>query len=157
MARGFAKAGCSRFVLTDINPETLGGTCADVMEINPEAQVLAREGDVGRDSFVKTLAREISVNYGRIDYAVNCAGILGVGLRSAELPVPDFDEINRVNYRGTWLASRLAITQMLRQPRSATNPEMRGAIVNVASQLGIVARPGEVSCAPCCGLPYWGY
>lgn len=57
----------------------------------------------------------------------------------------DFDRINSVNYRGCWLSSRAEIKQMLKQeplPTHDGRPGNRGAIVNIASQLGIVGRPG---------------
>jgi len=59
--------------------------------------------------------------------------------------VEDFDRINSVNYRGCWLSSRAEIKQMLKQeplPTHDGRPGNRGAIVNIASQLGIVGRPG---------------
>ena len=42
-------------------------------------------------------------------------GIVGPAQPSHELSIEDFDEINRVNYKGCWLSSRAEITQMLRQ------------------------------------------
>lgn len=45
--------------------------------------------------------------------------------------------------------SRAAISQMLQQDPLAEHPKQRGAIVNVASQLGIVARPGAGKFSPC--------
>lgn len=95
-------------------------------------------------SFTDSAAEEFS----RIDYAVNCAGILGQSLRSHETAVSDFDLINRVNYRGSWLVSRAALAHMLKQDAlsESPHPRQRGAIVNIASQLGIIARPGAGMC-----------
>lgn len=77
--------------------------------------------------------------FGRIDYCVNCAGILGNSKPSAETSVDDFDKINSVNYRGTWLSSRAQIRVMMKQEMLEGARE-RGSIVNIASQLGIVSR-----------------
>ena len=99
-------------------------------------------GDVSDESFVNSLLAEAAKAFRRVDYAVNCAGILGNDLRSTESSVGDFDKINRVNYRGTWLSSRAALSQMLKQEPLREHPEQRGAVVNIASQLGVVARPG---------------
>lgn len=142
VARAFAKSGCTRLAITDINRDSLARTHDAIMAINPKAQVTSRAGDVSDESFVDSLMAEATRAFRRVDYAVNCAGILGNDLRSAESPVSDFDRINRVNYRGTWLSSRAALAQMVKQEPLAEHPGQRGAIVNIASQLGIVARPG---------------
>lgn len=91
----------------------------------------------------------------RIDYAVNCAGILGPPLRSHEVAPEQFDRINGVNYRGSWLVSRAVLGRMVAQEAVVRGPTWgggrgwgeRGCVVNIASQLGIVARPeaGEFS------------
>lgn len=143
VAKGFARSGCTRIAITDINKRALESTRDAILDINPKAMVTSRDGDVSDDKFVDALAQDISKAFSRLDYAVNCAGILGKGLRSHETPVSAFDHINNVNYKGTWLSSRAAISQMLRQRPLPAHPELRGAVVNIASQLGIVARPGE--------------
>lgn len=94
------------------------------------------------DKFVSAFAEQATSTFQRLDYAVNCAGILGESLRSAETPVEVFDRINKVNYRGSWLVARAALGWMVDQEPLQEQPSQRGAIVNVASQLGIVARPG---------------
>lgn len=70
-------------------------------------------------------------------------GIQGPPKRSTEFEVEEFDSINSVNYRGLWLCSRAQLTQMLTQEPLHTHdrrPGNRGAIVHIASQLGIVSR-----------------
>lgn len=64
--------------------------------------------------------------------------------RSDDTTPEEFDHINSINYRGCWLSSRAAIKQMLTQeplPSHDGRPGIRGSVVNVASQLGIVGRP----------------
>jgi NAD(P)-dependent dehydrogenase (short-subunit alcohol dehydrogenase family) len=80
----------------------------------------------------------------RLDYAVNCAGVLGAAKKSHEMTLEEFDHIVNVDYRGSWLCSREELKIMVNQePLPTTNGRQgnRGVIVNVASQLGIVARP----------------
>lgn len=89
------------------------------------------------ENLVDSAVRE----FGRLDYAVNCAGILGPSLRSHEISTDLFDHINNVNYKGSWLVSRAVLSHMLKQDPLPGHPKQRGAIVNIASQLGIVARP----------------
>ncbi|KAH7034714.1 uncharacterized protein B0I36DRAFT_83376 [Microdochium trichocladiopsis] len=142
VSKAFARAGCTRMAITDINKASLDHTRDAVLAINPKIQVTAREGDIQDDKFVESLADQVRDTFSRIDYAVNCAGILGKDQRSTETSVADFDRINGVNYRGTWLTSRAALAQMLRQEPLPEHPKQRGAVVSIASQLGIVARPG---------------
>lgn len=112
-----------------------------LLSINREAQVLAESGDISDEVFVESLMSQAVERFQRLDYAVNCAGILGAAVRSTDMGANAFDLINRVNYRGSWLCSRAALKAMLNQERLEEHPEQRGAIVNIASQLGIVARP----------------
>jgi NAD(P)-dependent dehydrogenase (short-subunit alcohol dehydrogenase family) len=119
----------------------LAQTKAGILDISPNAQILSVNGDISDENFVTSFADEVAKTFARLDYAVNCAGILGASLRSHETSIDDFDRINRVNYRGSWLCSRAALRLMLKQDPLSEHPEQRGSIVNIASQLGIVARP----------------
>ena len=94
------------------------------------------------EKFVTAFTEQATSTFKRLDYAVNSAGILGEALRSHETGVDVFDKINKVNYRGSWLVARAALGWMVSQEPLPEHPGQRGAIVNVASQLGIVARPG---------------
>ena len=70
-------------------------------------------------------------------------GIAGSPGRSTEFKTEDFDNINNVNYRGLWLCGRGELSQMLKQDALPTHdgrPGNRGAIVHIASQLGVVSR-----------------
>lgn len=96
------------------------------------------------------------LTFERLDYAVNCAGILGGNTAKAvDMPTEAFDGINSVNYRGVWLSCRAQLRNMLAQEPLEEHAKQRGAIVNLASQLGIVARPGA---GKCCNLSiYYNY
>lgn len=142
VCRAFARAGCTRMAITDINKASLARTREAVLAINPEAQVTACEGDIQDEHFVQSLADLVRAKFARLDYAVNCAGILGKDQRSTDTSIQEFDRVNGVNYRGTWLTSRAALAQMPRQDPLPEHPKQRGAVVNIASQLGILARPG---------------
>ncbi len=141
VACAFARAGCLRFAITDQNAATLQKTKDDIRAIQPGAVVLAADGDVAADGFAAAFVGDAVAQHGRIDYAVLCAGIAGAAQRSHELPVAEFDRINGVNYRGAWLSARAALGQMVGQPLDGSTARgCRGAIVHVASQLGLVAR-----------------
>lgn len=141
VARGFARSGCSRIAITDLNRKSLADTRDAILQIDPKAQVVSQEGDISDEGFANSFVRDVAKTFSRIDYSVSCAGILGESLRSHETSTAAFDLITNVNYKGTWLASRAVISHMLRQQPHEDHPEQRGAIVNIASQLGVVARP----------------
>ncbi|KAJ2968024.1 hypothetical protein NQ176_g9382 [Zarea fungicola] len=127
VAAAFAAAGCSQLVIVDINKESLGETHRTILALNSQAKVLALHADVADEVCVKSVVDNAMETFHRIDYLVQCAGVLGRHLRSHETPVQAFDRINNVNYRGSWL--------------------QRGAIVHIASQLGLVGKSGA---APYC-------
>lgn len=73
---------------------------------------------------------------GRVDLLVNCAGIHFLA-DLENLALGDFDRLMAVNLRGTVTMSQAVLAPMLRQGS--------GVIVNVSSEAGLVAVPGQVS------------
>jgi NAD(P)-dependent dehydrogenase (short-subunit alcohol dehydrogenase family) len=143
VAKGFARANCSRIAITDINPKTLDQTRDAILKINPSAQVFSRPGDITNEKFVDAFNDETFSKFSRLDYAVNCAGILGGDvIKAVEMTTDAFDRLNDINYKGSWLSCRAQLRNMLKQKPLEEHPRQKGSIVNIASQLGIVARPG---------------
>lgn len=134
-------AGCTRIAITDINADTLATTAQSIREINPKAEIVHTVGSVADETFVEDLVKSAIRRFGRVDYAVNCAGVLGDALRSSETPVSLFDRINDINYKGSWLVSKAVLGQMVKQEFLPEHPQQRGSVVNIASQLGLVGRP----------------
>jgi NAD(P)-dependent dehydrogenase (short-subunit alcohol dehydrogenase family) len=86
---------------------------------------------------------EVFTRFSRLDYAVNCAGVLGSKpVKAVDMTTDAFDHLNNINYRGTWLSCRAQLRNMLKQESLPEQPRQRGSIVNIASQLGVVARSG---------------
>ncbi|EUC40793.1 hypothetical protein COCMIDRAFT_9388 [Bipolaris oryzae ATCC 44560] len=146
VAQGFVRSGCSRIAITDINPDTLRYTKDAILRINPAASVLDEAGDIADEKFVNAFMDKVAAHFTRLDYAVNCAGILGGDtVKAVDMPTDFFDRLTAINYRGTWLSSRAQLRNMLKQEPLAEHPKQRGAVVNIASQLGVVARPGAAA------------
>jgi NAD(P)-dependent dehydrogenase (short-subunit alcohol dehydrogenase family) len=83
--------------------------------------------------------------FGRLDYAVNNAGIGGAIDTSDQIQKDDFEKVLSVNLTAVWLCQRAQIRQMLKQERlSESYRSYRGSIVNVASMFGLVAPPLNV-------------
>lgn len=143
-AISFAREGCDQIALADMNFEGSEETARLIKNIRPDIQeVYSDKVDVSRPEDVKKFMEQVATRYGRIDYAVNAAGVLGPSMPSHEMSIEDFDKIVNVDYRGLWLCSREELKYMTRQDPLPTHDGRqgnRGAIVNIASQLGIVAR-----------------
>jgi 3-oxoacyl-[acyl-carrier protein] reductase len=92
-------------------------------------------GDIGDEDDAQRLIGEAVDRYGRLDILVNnAAAPQGLDRRDiTEVPVDVWDQVIRVNLRGTFLMSRFAIPVM-RAQRS-------GRIVNISSMAGVVAVP----------------
>lgn len=143
-ATSFTQEGCTRIVLADISEASLTTTQESLTKSYPDTQFLAIPTDISSPEAVRNLFRKAVEKFGRIDYAVNCAGVLGAAKKSHEMTLEEFDHIVNVDYRGSWLCSREELKVMVNQEPLETHDGRkgsRGAIVNVASQLGIVARP----------------
>lgn len=143
VAKGFARSGCSKIAITDINPDTLQQTRSEILAIDSSIEILSRAGDIAEEGFVDTFTDDVFNKFKRLDYSANCAGILGgKTIKATEMTTDAFDRLNNINYRGSWLSCRAQLRNMLKQQRSSEWPKQRGSIVNIASQLGIVARSG---------------
>jgi NAD(P)-dependent dehydrogenase (short-subunit alcohol dehydrogenase family) len=141
IARRFAAEG-ARLVLADITDQVREGGV-------PTAQMLCAEGyDV---TFVPTdvslehdAIRAVDValeRFGRLDVLVNDAAI-GVGKRLTDTGLDEWNRALAVNLTGTFLMSRAAVAQMLKQE---VRHEARGRIVNISSQHGMIACPEDIA------------
>lgn len=137
-----------------MNEATLQQTKDAITAKYPRIQLFAHPGNIADAQFADFWIQHTVRKFGRVDYAVNCAGVLGQPARSAEMSLDEFDRVNNINYRGCWLASRAQLRQMIKQDALPSHdperPAQRGAIVNIASQLGIVGRPGAREYIICC-------
>jgi len=86
--------------------------------------------DVAREEDDEALVARVVERHGRLDFAVNNAGI-GVHALFAETATEDFDRTIAVNLRGTFLGMKHQIRQMLANGG--------GSIVNMASNAGLHA------------------
>ncbi|CBX93738.1 hypothetical protein IAQ61_003625 [Plenodomus lingam] len=145
VARGLARSGCTKIAITDIDAKTLQKTKDDILSIDSSIEVFSAAGDIADEAFVNSFTDEAFSRFSRLDYGVNCAGILGEKpVKAIDMPMDAFDRLHNINYRGSWLSSRAQLRNMLKQSLP-NNAVQRGSIVNIASQLGVVARPGAAA------------
>ncbi|KAI3550274.1 short chain dehydrogenase [Colletotrichum tamarilloi] len=144
VAISFAREGCKRIALLDRDEDGALETARMCREANGETRTFVMEIDNRNDEDIASCMENVVEEWGRIDYAVNCAGMFGPKAPSHLLTPAEFDEITNINYRGTWLCSRAELTHMIKQESMKTHdgrPGNRGVIVNVASNLSLVSRP----------------
>jgi 3-oxoacyl-[acyl-carrier protein] reductase len=98
-------------------------------------------GDIGDAGDAQRMVGDAVARYGRLDILVNnAAAPQGLDRGDiAEVPIDVWDEVVRVNLRGTFLMSRFAVPVM-RGQRS-------GRIVNISSMAGVVAVPRSAAYA----------
>lgn len=142
-AYSFAKQGVRSFALIDRNPLT--DTVSQLKKDYPDVQIKAIEMDVTSESAVDHSIAQTAKEFGRIDYAVNNAGIGGKMVTTEDADLEDFERVLSVNTKAVWLCQRAQIRQMLKQEKLSDSPRAyRGTIVNMASMYGIVAPSSTV-------------
>jgi NAD(P)-dependent dehydrogenase (short-subunit alcohol dehydrogenase family) len=97
-------------------------------------RVLPLQMDVSRrDEIFRAIDDAVS-HFGKLDVLVNNVGVAPENL-AENVSEEDFDHTLALNLKGTFLASQAAGRVMIRQKR--------GRIINMSSQAGFVALPGE--------------
>ena len=128
-ALAFSRAGAIVTIVADINQEGLDQTVSEM-----EGEGISIRLDVSKPDQVKNLIDEVVRKYGRIDCAVNNAGVEGTLAPTADCTEENWDKVLNVNLKGIWLCMKYEIPQMLKQKG--------GSIVNMSSVLGLVGLPG---------------
>jgi NAD(P)-dependent dehydrogenase (short-subunit alcohol dehydrogenase family) len=128
----FARAGAKVVVAGRREPE--GQKTVELIHA-AGGDVLFVKTDVSKASDVETLVQKIAEKFGRLDAAFNNAGIEGAYAPIVRQSEEDFDRTINVNLKGVWLCLKYEIRQMLKQG-------IGGAIVNMASVLGLVGSAG---------------
>lgn len=110
----YAKEGCKRIAIADINVELLHQVAVEIKKGGADVEVKVIVVDVrSQDSVTKMVVEAVST-FGRIDYCANVAGIIRFGDTSV-LPPEDFDLVYQINLRGVFLCAKAEINAMLKQ------------------------------------------
>ena len=140
MAVALARAGARVVVAgrTESQKGMLEGTLAEtVAEIERAGgQALAVKTDVTKDADIEALVANTLDSYGRLDILVNNAAVTMLAALP-DLSMKRWDLILNVNLRGAVLASKLALTPMIKQKS--------GSIINISSIIGRRTPPGWVA------------
>lgn len=122
---------------------------ADIKDPAEQAEKLRAAGfkasayrcDVSNGNDVQKMIDWIVSSYGRLDAALNNAGIQTPQRPMAEITEDEFDRTVAVDFKGVWNCMHSEIQQMLKQGG--------GAIVNTSSQGGVTGFPGQAAYIAC--------
>jgi glucose 1-dehydrogenase len=139
IAQSFAAEGAA-VALGDVTVEPLEGgeTTVDLIRRAGGTAFFERT-DVARWADIDALIGETVARHGRLDVMVNNAAIYS-GTALVETSLEQWNDVLQVNLTGMFLGCKRAVQQMLEQePRH----EVRGRIINLGSQQGIVTAPRD--------------
>ena len=136
-AKAFAARGC-RVVLGARRENELAALAAEIEAQGGEAAWVKTDVAVAGD--VERLVDYAVAGYGRLDYAVNNAGIEGEFAGIADLSEEAFDRVIGINLKGVFLCLK-------HQSRAMLAAGNGGAIVNVGSINSFVGFPGGAAYA----------
>ncbi len=129
-ALAFAAEGIA-VVVSDVDAAGGEGTVELIRKAGGEAGFI--RCNVAVEEEVQALMAAIKERHGRLDYAVNNAGIEGKKERVADYALDEYEKIMAVNVRGVLLSMKHELPLMVAQGG--------GVIVNTASIAGLAAAP----------------
>ncbi len=124
----FAKEG-AKVIVSDMMVES-GEETVKMIEVSGGEATFVK-ADVSQESDVQMMVSKSVEIYGRLDCAVNNAGIDGDTALIADCTRENWDRVIGINLTGVFLGLKYQIPQMQKQGG--------GAIVNIASTMGVVA------------------
>ena len=129
-------AGCARRLAAEgssVVVADVDGAAAERVAAEIGAPAAAMTVDVRDPAAVDDLVAAVAGRHGRLDVALNIAGIAGPSVLPAEFPVDGWREVIDVNLSGDFFRTRAELNTML--------DAGRGSIINMASIYGLVGYP----------------
>lgn len=124
----FAQEGAN-IVIADIDQDGMEETVDLIKKENVDA--LYTITDVSKPEDCQAMVEKAVQKFGRLDYAINNAGIGGEASRTADLSIEGWNKVININLSGVFYCMKYQIPAMLKSEG--------GSIVNIASILGRVA------------------
>ncbi|MBN9549728.1 MAG: glucose 1-dehydrogenase [Alphaproteobacteria bacterium] len=131
-AKAFAAEG-ARLVLSDLDEAALGRFAATL-----DAQTAILAGNIADEKLSEELVRLAVEKFGRLDIAVNNAGIVHSFVRLPQVTSEEARRVVEVDLLGVFYAMKHQIPRMERQFRESGKG---GVIVNIASVAGLSGAP----------------
>lgn len=129
----FAQNG-AKVVLTDVN-EAHGNSVVKEIEAAGGEAIFVK-ADSGKPEDSEACVNQAVKTYGKLDIAVNNAGIGGASAPVGEYPIESWEKVIQVNLNGVFYGLRYQIPAIEKSSD-------KGSIINVASILGQVAFPNS--------------
>jgi glucose 1-dehydrogenase len=139
----FAAEG-ARVVVSDVRcTPREGGAPTEALIASAGGECSRLNADVSCWDEINRLVAKTVKRYGRLDVMVNNAAIAGDASKPLlETTEADWDAIMSINLRGVFLCCKRAIAEMIEQEPLG---EVRGRVINISSQHGMVGSPGHVA------------
>ncbi len=131
LATGLAEAGAD-IVIGDLASQHASGDETAELVRQQGRETLVADVDVTDVATIEALVQATVDTFGKVDWMVNCAGI-NIRKPVLEYTESEWDRLVDVNLKGLFFCTQIAARQMATQGH--------GKIVNIASQLAIVAMP----------------
>ncbi|NYI79110.1 SDR family NAD(P)-dependent oxidoreductase [Nocardioides panzhihuensis] len=136
IAKELAELG-AKVVITDIDLDAATRVAEEIKTGGGEAMPLRADTSMAEDA-ERSVAFAVET-YGKLNYAVNNAGIGGAAAPLGELDTSDWDRVIGINLSGVAYGLRYQIPELLKAGAGES------AIVNMASIHGEVAAPGNAA------------
>lgn len=133
-AIALAKEG-AKVVVSDVSVSEGEATARMITDAGGEA--IFTKADVTKSGEVEAMVHETLKAFGRLDFALNNAGIDGVRARTADYPEVVWRQVIDINLTGVFLCLKFELPVMVKQGS--------GAIVNMASVAGVTGFPGHAA------------
>jgi len=129
-----AKEG-AQVMVSDISQTEGEETVAMISKAGGQANFVKADVTIAAD--VEAMVNQTIERFGRLDFALNNAGIDGVRARTAEYPEDVWRQVIEINLTGVFLCMKYELPQMVKQGG--------GAIVNLSSVAGVTGFPGHAA------------
>ncbi|MBC6990556.1 SDR family NAD(P)-dependent oxidoreductase [Hymenobacter sp. BT491] len=130
-AVAFAQAG-AHVVVADVIEEAGQALAQQLSASGPRSLFVAC--DVASPASVQRLVQQTLSTFGRLDVAINNAGVGGASALSADYPDEEWQRVIGINLSGVWYCQKYELQAMVAAGR--------GVIINMASILGKVGFAG---------------
>ena len=134
IAVAFAKKGCN--IVLNYRSNVSDETIKEIEDCG--VRCLPIQGDVSDFSFAADMMKQVKKEFGTIDILVNNAGITK-DMLLMRMSEEQFDSVINTNLKGTFNMIRHASSGMLKQKS--------GAIINMASVVGVTGNAGQANYA----------
>lgn len=136
----FAAEGANVVIADTVEQPIEGGESTTDMIRSAGGNAAYMNTDISDWSAVDTLVGATVAQFGRLDVMVNNAAIY-TSTNLVETTPEQWSRVIGVNLTGFFYCNKRAVTQMLTQ---APVNDVRGRIINISSQHGMVACPGDL-------------